>query len=104
MNQMPGTVEGETILRERAAESAYCTFLLENDRIVLSQMITRTHTGKTAADDDDPFFAHERMSTFSRRYAERNAAEIAPNMVAAAHASVTWLIRSAMPLSRAPII
>src|SRR5262249_43572077 len=67
-------------------------------------MVSRAHTGKTTADDDDPVVFHERISTFSRRYAERPATEIAPNIVPAAHASVTWLINSATPLSSAPMI
>src|SRR5262249_4847619 len=104
MNQMSGPIEGESVLRKRPAEAAHSPFLFEENRIVFGQMISSAHTGQTAADDDDSIFVHERMSTFRSRYAERHAAEIAPNIVPAAHASVTWLVKSATPLRSAPIM
>src|SRR5262249_20177388 len=104
MDEVSGAVEREAVLRKRSAQSSYSGLLFKQNRVAVGQMVSRAHTGEPAADDDDPFLTHERMSTFISRYADRNAVEIVPPIVAKAHSSVTWLIRRATPLRSAPMM
>src|SRR5262249_22987935 len=92
----------EAVLRKRAAEAADFGFLFKDDRIVFGEMIAGARARKPAANNDDSLLAHERISTFIRRYAERQAKQTVPLIVTTAHSNVTWLISRATVLKSAP--
>ena len=85
MNQMSRAVEREAILCKRTAKAANGSFFFEDGGIAFGEMKSGADTSKAAANNDDLFAAHDRMSTFMSRYAERHAAESVPPMVARAH-------------------